>query len=393
MKKITFLFLIITQFVCQAQWIEQNSETPYHLRGIDFIDSMTGIAVGHNGTIIKTEDGGQTWYDIPSPNSNILWKVQFFSDSVGWIVGSNGTLLYSNNRGDSWETKELPTTEYIESVYFVNDSVGWISGSNGLLYKTNDGGGNWVNSSFLQPDFLGVIRFLNDSIGVVSTEDGIYRTTNGGDSWSKNSSVSMAILDIFFINENVGWLCGENGLIYKTENSAESWYLQPNSTTEWLHDIQFLNNNYGWAVGRNGRVVYSINGGDSWTPYPNPIPNNGHIISVDFINEDNGWACASAGKIIKYSKDPTLNTISVNSQNLNIYPNPANETSIIHFSQPFSDVHLALYDINGRNLGSSFFKKEYDGQYMFTRDHLDSGVYYIVISNQKHNWSEKIVLK
>ncbi|MGB0870294.1 MAG: YCF48-related protein [Flavobacteriales bacterium] len=393
MKKITFLFLIISQFVCQAQWIEQITNTQKHLCGIDFIDSLTGVAVGYEGTILRTVDGGINWNSISSPSSEILWKVRFYSDSIGWVSGGNGCLLKTIDGGVTWDSINSNTNENIENTFFIDESVGWLIGLNGTLKYSNNGGESWMDKSFNQVDYFTDLKFIQDTVGILSGKGVLYRTNNSGLNWNKIDLTDKFIMEVFFINEQIGWLCGEDGIIYKSIDSGLSWEAQESGINEWLQGVYFINVDLGWAVGRHGTMVYTMDGGINWESYPNPIANNNHMISVDFINEDNGWACAGSGRIIKYSKDPTLNTISFNSQNLNIYPNPANETSIIHFSQPFSDVHLALYDINGRNLGSSFFKKEYDGQYMFTRDHLDSGVYYIVISNQEHVWSEKIVLK
>jgi len=377
----------------KAQWSEQNSGTFNHLRGIDFIDSLTGITVGHNGEIIKTVDGGQNWNNIPSPNNETYWKIHFFNDSVGWIVGAKGTLLKTKDRGESWNIINIGITTDFESIFFINDSIGWICGKNGIVYKTIDTGNNWVNKSITVPKYLSVIHFINDSIGFLRSEDGIYRTDNGGDSWLKLNVTTLGIHDVFFINNSVGWFCGENGSVYKTENGGLDWVEQESHVSNWLHDIHFVNLNYGWIVGRKGKMIYTINGGETWFPYPNSLASNTHIISVDFTDVNNGWACASSGTIIKYTKDPNLNTTSFSNQTLNIYPNPVSVTSNIQFSQTDSEVQLALYDIKGRNLGSSFFNKTQDRQYEFTRGILASGLYYIVVENQDSVWSEKIVLE
>jgi len=392
-KSIILLFLLLSNAL-SAQWIEQSSGTTQHLLGVNFIDSMTGVAVGNNGTILKTTDGGVHWNTIPSPSNKTYWKNHFVNETLGWIVGVDGTLLKTLNTGDSWDTINLGTDEDLESIFFINDSVGWLCGRNGVLYKTENQGITWEDKSFNQTDYLGSIVFFDDNKGFIGGLTTSYKTDDGGITWDTfDLIVNKSILDFCFIDNQIGWFCGEDGMIYKTEDGGNLWIEQQSNINEWFQEIDFVDANFGWAVGRHGKMVYTIDGGDNWVPYLNPMASNQHIISVDFTDKRNGWAVAVGGAIIKYSQDPTLNTTSFSNQTLNIYPNPISETSTIQFSQANSEVQLALYDINGRNLGSSFFNKTQDRQYEFTRGVLASGLYYIVVENQDSVWSEKIVLE
>lgn len=57
-KLFIFLLLILSNSLF-AQWnIQYNGSDLIHLSGIDFIDSLKGVSVGSNGTIIRTIDGG-----------------------------------------------------------------------------------------------------------------------------------------------------------------------------------------------------------------------------------------------------------------------------------------------------------------------------------------------
>ena len=44
-----------------VNWINQNSQVPFNLYSMDYIDENYGIAVGSYGTIVKTTDGGNNW--------------------------------------------------------------------------------------------------------------------------------------------------------------------------------------------------------------------------------------------------------------------------------------------------------------------------------------------
>ena len=65
MKKIFYSILISSLFLqpvfSQEGWFQQSPfPTGEMLTSVKFIE-LTGCAVGYNGTIIKTTDGGGTW--------------------------------------------------------------------------------------------------------------------------------------------------------------------------------------------------------------------------------------------------------------------------------------------------------------------------------------------
>lgn len=61
--------------------------------GVHFTDSQNGWAVGLNGTILQTSDGGETWTKQESGTLAHLSDVQFPDAQTGWIVGTEGKIL------------------------------------------------------------------------------------------------------------------------------------------------------------------------------------------------------------------------------------------------------------------------------------------------------------
>ena len=62
------------------------------------MDGDNGWAVGANGTIIKTTNGGATWKVQPSGTTKNLHSVHFPSPRRGWAVGDDGTILENDVR-------------------------------------------------------------------------------------------------------------------------------------------------------------------------------------------------------------------------------------------------------------------------------------------------------
>jgi len=73
---------------------------------------------------------------------------------------------------------------------------------------------------------------------------------------------SGAYKDIFFIDEEEGWLVGEYERIYHSDNGGENWELQHSGDCD-LSTVHFLDKQYGWATGHRA-AYYTINGGTSW---------------------------------------------------------------------------------------------------------------------------------
>ena len=69
------------------------------LNGAKFVDAKTGWLVGNNGTLLFSQDAGQTWRIQNSGSAAHLWQVEFADAKTGWLMGANGTLLATGTGG------------------------------------------------------------------------------------------------------------------------------------------------------------------------------------------------------------------------------------------------------------------------------------------------------
>jgi photosystem II stability/assembly factor-like uncharacterized protein len=121
-------------------WTEQNSGVSVDLYGIDFINSSIGFAVGEDGTILKTIDGGTTWISQTSGTTNDLSDVSFADINNGWIVGEAGLILRTTNSGTSWIQQESGTSSYIAAIAVINSNTSTAVGGSGTILRTINGG-------------------------------------------------------------------------------------------------------------------------------------------------------------------------------------------------------------------------------------------------------------
>lgn len=82
--------------------------------------------------------------------------------------------------------------------------------------------------------------------------------------WSSQSSgVTTNLYSSYFLDKNIGWASGANGVILKTTNGGVNWIKKSSGTTVSLGYILFFDMNVGIVLGNEGTVKKSTNGGDT----------------------------------------------------------------------------------------------------------------------------------
>jgi hypothetical protein len=66
--------------------------TKYHLQNILFVDDMNGYAVGENGLVIYSDDGGEHWMELDKFTDANLWGIAQAANSDLVVCGDKGTL-------------------------------------------------------------------------------------------------------------------------------------------------------------------------------------------------------------------------------------------------------------------------------------------------------------
>jgi photosystem II stability/assembly factor-like uncharacterized protein len=296
------------------------------LNDIWAFDSLTAIAVGDVGTIIKTTNGGINWSVLHGTwGASLLSSIYFVNSDTGWIVGGHydsawvGIILKTTDRGTNWTSQTISLSSWnswcwLNSVYFLDSNLGWAVGEYGSIIKTTDGGSNWSNlTSYDIGIHLQSVFFIDSNTGFSVGDFHIYKTTNGGLNWTQVGTGNAGWLQsVYFIDFNTGWAVGEstvpgeNGNILKTIDGGITWINQPIMESYQLYSVRFINSNTGWAVGSNydethgayyGLLLKTTNGGTDWTSQTIGI--NQILSSVFFINSTRGWAVGKSGIIFK----------------------------------------------------------------------------------------------
>jgi len=123
---------------------------------------------------------------------------------------------------------------------------------------------------------LNDLHFIDDQFGwVVGNEGVILKTLDGGHSWLNISiEINEQLRGVYFLNLDTGWVIGgdplQSAVILRTTDGGRSWEnLSLVSEGEpILRDVHFKNYNKGWVTTID-RVWYTIDGGTSWVEESN----------------------------------------------------------------------------------------------------------------------------
>jgi len=115
------------------------------LYGIYFKDRNQGWAVGMDGIILKTVNGGKMWRRITSGTEKPLYSI-VVGKNMGWIVGNKGQYLMSENGGETWSLQDgtIKTRFWLREVAFSNENQGIIVGARGTIVQTKNAGRSWT---------------------------------------------------------------------------------------------------------------------------------------------------------------------------------------------------------------------------------------------------------
>lgn len=83
-----------------------NDKMPTYINDAAFLDDQEGFAVGENGAIYKTTNGGADWTEDYT-GENPLKSIFILEKNIGYVVGENGTILKYNFSTSTKEPKQI----------------------------------------------------------------------------------------------------------------------------------------------------------------------------------------------------------------------------------------------------------------------------------------------
>ena len=231
------------------------------------------LAVGERGHILWSSDRGQSWTQASVPTRNTLTAVHLHDSQLGWAVGHDGMILRTRDGGRNWHLlRNAPLDETpLLDVWFRDANEGYAVGAYGLLLHTQDGGESWTQQRVNEEDdfHLNQLMVSSDNKRYLAAEAGmLYRSVDGGNSWlTMESPYEGSLFGILALPDKNLLLFGLRGHLFHSDDAGVSWRSVETSTYALLLDGIVLADGTVLVVGMNGTVLISRNHGQTFQLY------------------------------------------------------------------------------------------------------------------------------
>ena len=284
---------------------------PYTLNNkqdaIAFADAQTGWYGNGTGKVYGTTDGGKTWRNIWSRPGTYVRSLEFADDRTGFLgnigpdyypaVKDINPLYVTHDGGAHWTPVTSVSGSRIKGVCAIDvlkiggkvvaiRAGGRVGGPAGMM-ESFDEGKTWRARDMRE--FTGMIldiHFVDENVGFISGATGedesrsnarILKTTDGGKTWRvvfATDTPNDINWKISFPSADVGYASiisyqapdGEaRGYVVKTDDGGEHWRkLKVTDDKDWIpYGINFMNTSRGWIGGSTGGYE-TTDGGQSW---------------------------------------------------------------------------------------------------------------------------------
>lgn len=231
------------------------------------------VAVGDYGIVILSDDGKHFRQARAVPTRSVLTSVFFIDDKQGWAAGHDGTVIASGDGGETWRVlrEEQGKERALLSVWFENTQHGLAVGQFGLVVETDDGGKSWRERRLIdageavEKHLLQVFAAGGGLVFVAAEAGGIFRSVDYGRNWhliqtdNKGSFwTGLALADGSLL------AAGMRGHIYRSSDHGLNWKEVPSSTQQSLTGIVQARDGTVRMVGMSGTVLTSKDNGQSF---------------------------------------------------------------------------------------------------------------------------------
>lgn len=253
------------------------------------------VAVGERGHAL-VYDG--SWHQVVTPVSSQLTKVFFLNEKRGWAVGHDATILQTQDGGQTWQLQmHSPEIEKpFLDVVFLDENNGIAIGAYGLFYRTNDGGAQWRE------------EFHEE---LLAEEDVAYLAELKGSDQSAYLSARASLLPhfnrILTLTDGRLLLVGELGLVAVSGDQGKTF-----TRTNFDYDGSMFNavetKNAVYVMGLRGHIFKADVSLSQWNQIELPVQSS--INGAMVVSDDALYLVGNAGIVIKLNEDDTSSIVT-----------------------------------------------------------------------------------
>ena len=392
---------LITKSIDGGQtWEKMSKGLTQNIKQIGFFNDTEGYAITNltvaTGGVMHTLDKGISWTVDTLNAYNRIYRMQVVDANTCFFLRVDGKIVKSVDAGVSWSNSDVPNLSMrYADMQFVNNQVGYLCDDSSILVKTIDGGTSWSQVSFEQDYNFTNLFFLDENKGWVIDYDGkqILRTVDGGDTWQFSTvgedGVIYQPVDVFFLNENEGYVSTKEGVLFKSTNGGNSWdKLYAFDEESYLGKVHFVSDQEGWYLSQK-TAWHTIDGGLTWYSSQFDV----FLNDLYFLNDHQGWLAGNTGLVAWYSFVGIDEVNKSNDDILSISPNPATDVITVSLSNKSERLlSLEVYNMLGRRV-INIEGLSISGSYKLDINKLQPGTYIVKVSTPSDKRLAKFVVQ
>lgn len=151
--------------------------TDWHLHKIARGDEGRLYIAAEAGYVYRSEDGGETWEELPSDYEGSYFGVLPLDGDSLLIFGLRGHLFRSDDAGDSWEEIETGTVSMLTDGLELEDGTIIVTGLGGAVLTSMDGGLSFQLHQQANRRGISAIVDAGDGALLMTGEFGVKMTT------------------------------------------------------------------------------------------------------------------------------------------------------------------------------------------------------------------------
>lgn len=270
------------------------------------------VAVGERGHVLYSDDSGKRWTQAPVPVSVMLTAVWFLDAQHGWAVGHDGMIIATDDGGANWRLqrdglaeqqardraaleqarRDLAAREgsgtdaaaleearvalgeaedrasqpaYAPSlmdVWFADADNGIAVGAYGSYLRTSDGGRSWIHDTARidNPDELHYYAIASGGAGrllIVGESGAMFRSRDGGASWESLSHAYEGTLfgALAFTPGDAVCAFGLQGTVLVSPDFGDTWQRLDSPTESVLAGGTIAQDGEALIVGNVGTML------------------------------------------------------------------------------------------------------------------------------------------
>ncbi|QIZ83856.1 photosystem I reaction center subunit IV [Bermanella marisrubri] len=202
-------------------------------------------------------------------------------------VGERGHIIYSDDNGYTWKQAQVPVITTLTAVYFVDNNTGWAVGHDAVVLHSNDAGQTWskqfdgfvANQKVYEQaketkealqDELNKANVMGNMERIEDVEERLERATWAMEDalYDLESESTKPLLDVWFKNQNEGFIIGAYGMVFKTQDGGKTWRdwstNMENPNRFHYNAIVSVDDNRLMIAGEAGMLLRSENGGQTF---------------------------------------------------------------------------------------------------------------------------------